>query len=143
MSGDGAATPDGGPLGTPGCAQTSTVVARPGRLVGAALCCYPARWRRRHGAEAAELAVLLIRDGAPAAVIAVSYLTGAARAWLARPPGRPLSTAAAVLLAAACLLGSTAALVAETTPARAASTSNAPASHPPCTSERAAHARSC
>ncbi len=113
--------------------------ARPGRLVGAALRCYPARWRRRHGDEAAELAALLIRDGRPAAVIAVSYLAGAARAWLAPPPGsrRPLSTAATVLLAAACLLGCSAALLAETAPARAASTSRPatkpapPASHSP------------
>jgi hypothetical protein len=36
-----------------------------GRLVDAALRCYPARWRRRHADEAAELAVLLVRDGTP------------------------------------------------------------------------------
>jgi len=44
--------------------------AREGRLVDAALRCYPARWRRRHADEAAELAALLIRDGTPAASIA-------------------------------------------------------------------------
>ncbi len=93
-----------------------------GGLVGAALRCYPARWRRRHADEAAELAALLIRDGNPAASIAWSYLAGAAREWLTPPPGRSLSTVAAALLTVTCLLGFSAALVAETAPARAAST---------------------
>ena len=62
--------------------------AREGRLVGAALRCYPARWRRRHADEAAELAALLIGDGTPAASIAWSYLVGAAREWLTPRPGR-------------------------------------------------------
>jgi hypothetical protein len=96
------------------------------RLVGAALGCYPARWRRRHADEAAELAALLIQDGTPAASIAWSYLVGAAREWLTPRPGRSLSTVAAALLAATCLLGFPAALVAETAPARAASTTQSP-----------------
>ena len=100
--------------------------AREGRLVDAALRCYPARWRRRHADEAAELAALLIRDGNPAASIAWSYLAGAAREWLAPRPGRSLSTVAAALLAAACLLGFSAALVAGTAPARAAGTTQSP-----------------
>jgi hypothetical protein len=100
--------------------------ARDGRLVDAALRCYPARWRRRHADEAAELAALLIRDGTPAASIAWSYLTGAAREWLAPRPGRPLSTVAAALLAATCLLGFSAALIAQTTPAKAAGTPQSP-----------------
>ena len=100
--------------------------AREGRLVDAALRCYPARWRRRHGDEAAELAALLIRGGTPAASIAWSYLAGAAREWLAPPPGRSLSTVAAALLAATCLLGFSAALVAETAPAKAAGTTQSP-----------------
>ena len=95
---------------------------REGRLVGAALRCYPARWRRRHADEAAELAALLIRDGTPAASIAGNYLAGAAREWLTPRPGRPLSAVAAALLALTCLLGFSAALVAETVPAKAAST---------------------
>ncbi|MGH3280775.1 MAG: hypothetical protein ACRDNW_16780, partial [Trebonia sp.] len=99
--------------------------ARERRLVAAALRCYPARWRWRHADEAAELAALLIGDGAPAASVAWSYLVGAARAWLAPRPGRPLSMAGAALLAAACLLGFSAALVAGTVPARAASTAPA------------------
>jgi hypothetical protein len=99
---------------------------RAARLVETALRCYPARWRRRHGEEAAELAVLLIRDGTPAGSIAWSYLAGAAREWLTPRPGRRLSTVACALLAAACLLGISAGLLASTAPARAASTSQAP-----------------
>jgi len=49
------------------------------RLIGTALRCYPARWRRRHGDEAAELAALLIADGSSPSSIALSYLAGAAR----------------------------------------------------------------
>jgi hypothetical protein len=97
--------------------------ARESRLANAALRCYPARWRRRHADEAAELAALLIADGTPAASVAWNYLLGAARAWLTPRPGRPLSAVAAALLAAACLLGLSAALVAESAPARAAGTS--------------------
>jgi hypothetical protein len=100
--------------------------AQEGRLVDAALRCYPAHWRRRHADEAAELAALLIRDGNPAASIAWSYLVGAARVWLTPRPGRSLSTVAAALLAAACLLGFSAALVAETAPAKAAGTTQSP-----------------
>ncbi|HTR94853.1 MAG TPA: hypothetical protein VMI73_24245 [Trebonia sp.] len=103
--------------------------ATQGRLVGAALHCYPVRWRRRHGDEAADLAALLISDGTPAASIAWSYLLGAAREWLAPPPGRSLSAVTAALLAAACLLGFSAALIAETVPARAAGTTH-PATAP-------------
>jgi hypothetical protein len=95
---------------------------RESRLAGAALRCYPARWRRRHADEAAELAALLIADGTPAVSIAWNYLAGAAREWLTPRPGRPLSAVAAALLAAACLLGLSAALVAESAPARAAGT---------------------
>jgi len=95
------------------------------RLVETALRCYPARWRRRHGDEAAELAALLIRDGTPAGSIALSYLAGAARAWLTPRPGRPLSTVACALLVAACSLGVSAGLLAPAASARAASTSQA------------------
>jgi hypothetical protein len=100
--------------------------SREGRLVDAALRCYPARWRRRHADEAAELAALLIRDGAPAASIAWSYLAGAAREWLAPRPGRSLSTVTAALLIVTCLLGFSAALVAETASAKAAGTTQVP-----------------
>jgi hypothetical protein len=92
------------------------------RLVEAALRCYPARWRRRHGDEAAELAVLLITDGTPAGSIACSYLAGAAREWLTPRPGRRLSTVACAVLVAACSLGASAGVLASAGPARAAST---------------------
>jgi hypothetical protein len=99
--------------------------SRTARLVETVLRCYPARWRRRHGDEAAELAALLIRDGTPAGSIAWSYLAGAAREWLTPRPGRRLSAVACALLAAACLLGVSAGLLASAGPARAASTSQA------------------
>ena len=85
--------------------------------------CYPARWRRRHGEEAAELAALLIRDGTPAGSVAWSYLAGAAREWLAPRPGRHLTAVACALLVAACSVGVSAGLLASAAPARAASTS--------------------
>jgi hypothetical protein len=99
--------------------------SRATRLVETVLRCYPARWRRRHGDEAAELAALLIRDGTPAGSIAWSYLAGAAREWLTPRPGRRLSTVACALLVAACSLGVSAGLLASAGPARAASTSPA------------------
>jgi hypothetical protein len=92
------------------------------RVVERALRCYPARWRRRHGDEAAELAALLIRDGASAGSIALSYLAGATREWLTPRPGLRLSTAAGALLVAACALGVSAVLLASSAPARAALT---------------------
>jgi hypothetical protein len=98
---------------------------RADRLVETVLRCYPARWRRRHGEEAAELAALLIRDGTPAGSVAWSYLAGAAREWLTPRPGRRLSTVACALLVAACSLGVSAGLLASTAPATAASTSQA------------------
>ncbi len=99
---------------------------RAARLVETALRCYPARWRRRHGEEAAELAALLIKDGTPAGSIARSYLAGAAREWLTPRPGRRLSTVACALLVAACSLGISAGLLAPAAPARAASARAAP-----------------
>ena len=92
------------------------------RLVERALRCYPARWRRRHGDEAAELAALLIGDGASAGSIALSYLVGAAREWLTPRPSLRLSAATGALLIAACSLGVSAVLLASSAPARAALT---------------------
>jgi hypothetical protein len=105
---------------------------RTARLVGAALRCYPAGWRRRHGDDATELAALLISDGTPVVSIALSYLAGAAREWLTPRPGRRLSMAACGLLAAACALTISAAVLAQTAPARAASTSSARSAHLAC-----------
>jgi hypothetical protein len=96
---------------------------RADRLVETALRCYPARWRHRHGQEAAELAALLIRDGTPAGSVAWSYLAGAAREWLTPRPERRLTALACALLVAACSLGVSAGLLASAGPARAASTS--------------------
>jgi hypothetical protein len=98
---------------------------RAARLVGTVLRCYPARWRRRHGEEAAELATLLIRGGTPAVSVAWSYLAGAAREWLTPRPGRHLTAVACALLVAACSLGVSAGLLTSAAPARAASTSQA------------------
>src|SRR5277367_914460 len=95
------------------------------RLVETVLRCYPARWRRRHGEEAAELAALLIRDGTPAGSVAWSYLAGAARERLTPRPGRRLSAVACALLVAAGSLGVSAGLLASTPPATAASTGQA------------------
>ena len=102
-------------------------MAGPGatRLVGTVLRCYPARWRRRHGDEAAELAALLIRGRTPAGSIAWSFLAGAARERLTPRPGLRLTAVACALLVAACSLGVSAGLLASTAPARAASTSQA------------------
>jgi hypothetical protein len=97
------------------------------RLIGTALRCYPARWRRRHGDEAAELAALLIGDGSSPSSIALSYLAGAAREWLLPRPSRRLSTVACALLVVVSSLGLSAELVASAAPARAAS-QTAPAS---------------
>ncbi len=98
---------------------------RADRLVEAVLRCYPARWRRRHGEEAAELAALLIRDGTPAVSVAWSYLTGAARERFTPRSGRRLTAVACALLVAACSLGVSAGLLASAAPARAASTNQA------------------
>jgi hypothetical protein len=99
--------------------------ARATWLVETALRCYPARWRRRHGQEAGELAALLIKDGTPAASIALSYLAGAARERLTPRPGPRLTAAACALLVVACSVGASAGLLASAAPARAASASQA------------------
>jgi hypothetical protein len=90
------------------------------RVIKTVLRCYPARWRRRHGTEAAELAALLIGDGTPAGSIAVSYLAGAAREWLTPRPSRRLRAVACGLLIAAGALGASAGVLGATVPARAA-----------------------
>ncbi|HEX4255280.1 MAG TPA: hypothetical protein VH089_09340 [Streptosporangiaceae bacterium] len=126
------------------------------RLVHTVLRCYPARWRRRHGDEAAELAALLIRDGSPAAAVAGSYLAGAGREWLTPRPGRRVSAVACALLVAAGALGVSTGLLASAGPARAASNSRASThcrpSPPALTPDRgqpqliipaASHGRSC
>ena len=92
-----------------------------GRLVQAALRCYPERWRSRHGEEAAELAGLLIRDGTPAWSIAWSYFKGAASTRLVRQPRGRLGTAVGAVVAASCSLGLSLALLSSSVPASATS----------------------
>ena len=91
----------------------------PERLVRIALHCYPERWRNRHGEEAAELARLLIRDGTPARSIAWSYVKGAARTRLVPQPHRRLGAAVGALVAVACSLGVSLALLSSSAPANA------------------------
>ena len=95
-------------------------MAGPGseRLVRNALRCYPQRWRSRHGEEAAELAMLLMRDGTPARSIAWSYFKAAARTRLMQPRRR-LRVAVGALVAAACSLGVSLALLSSSAPANA------------------------
>jgi hypothetical protein len=100
------------------------------RLVACALRCYPQRWRSRHGDEAAEIACLLLRDGAPARSVAWSYLMGAARTRLVTGPRRRLGAAAAALLLAAGSLGVPLALLSAPAPANAANVTHSRAAHP-------------
>jgi hypothetical protein len=114
-------------------------------MVLAVLRCYPSRWRRRHGDEAAELAALLIRDGTPVRSIALSYLGGAAREWCG---GRRARVAAGALVAAICALGLSAGLMASAVPARADSTNHGHTTHcqvtpTPTTHRGAGHGRTC
>ena len=106
------------------------------RLVESALRCYPRRWRSRHGDEAAEVAILLIRDGTPAWSVAWSYLMGAARTRLVIEPRRRLGAAVGVLLLAAGSLGVPLALLSSPAPANAASVTHSRPAHP-----RPAHPR--
>jgi len=113
----------------------------PGRLVAAVLRCYPARWRSRHGDEAAELAELLIRDGTPARSVALSYLGGAARARLT---GKPSRRVAAALIVAAGSLGAPLTLLSAGPAAGAAHVSRAPASRTGTrTARTATHNQQC
>jgi hypothetical protein len=94
-------------------------------LVEAVLRCYSRQWRRRHGDEAAEVALLLLRDGVPARSIAASYLMGAARERLTPRPGHRLAAAAVAVLAVASSLGAALALLTVSVPASAASSVHA------------------
>jgi hypothetical protein len=117
---------------------TGMPVTRAPRVVGIVLRCYPRLWRQRHGDEAAELAVLLMRDGIPARSIAWSYTRGAARERLTPRPGRRLAATATVLLAVAGSAGAPLALLSATAPASAASATRA---HVSPRDDTAAHPR--
>jgi hypothetical protein len=103
--------------------------ARSTRLVASALRCYPRRWRRRHGGEAAQIAALLIQDGTPAWSVAWSYLWGAARARLVSGPRRRAGAAVGALLLAAACLGVPLALLSAPSPAHAASVAHSRTAH--------------
>jgi len=115
----------------------------PARVVGLALRCYPRRWRRRHGTEAAELAALLIADGVPARSVACSYLCAAAREWLTPQPGHRLAAAAAALLIVAGSLGVPLGLLSASAPASAASAARghtaSASAQPACTPHQHPH----
>ena len=123
----------------------------PARVVGLALRCYPRRWRRRHGTEAAELAALLIADGVPARSVACSYLCAAARERLTPQPGHRLAAAAAALLIVAGSLGVPLGLLSASAPASAASAarghsasqnpSASASAQPTCTAHQHPHLR--
>ena len=90
------------------------------RIIAAVLRCYPARWRSRHGDEAAVLASALLDDGTPWWSIAGSFLGGAAKERALRKPSLRVGSALTVLtvgIAAVPL-----ALFASLTPASASST---------------------
>jgi hypothetical protein len=118
----------------------------PARVVGLALRCYPRRWRRRHGTEAAELAALLIADGVPPRSVAWSYLCAAARERLTPQPGHRLAAAAAAVLIAAGSLGVPLGLLSASAPASAASAAQAhpasPGAHPACSPHPRSHSHS-
>jgi hypothetical protein len=92
---------------------------RESRAVGAALRCYPARWRSRHGAEATLIASALLEDGVPWWSVALSFLAGATRERVRKPSLRLGTTLAAITVAVAAV---PLALLASLTPASASNT---------------------
>jgi hypothetical protein len=93
--------------------------SRESRAVGAALRCYPARWRSRHGTEATLIASALLEDGIPWWSVALSFLGGATRERVRKPGLLVATTLAAITVAVAAVpLG----LLASLTPASASNT---------------------
>jgi hypothetical protein len=93
--------------------------SRESRAVGAALRCYPARWRSRHGTEATLIASALLEDGIPWWSVALSFLGGATRERVRKPSLGVGTTLAAITVAVAAVpLG----LFASLTPASASNT---------------------
>ena len=73
--------------------------SREQRAVAAAVSCYPARWRSRHGDEATLLTSALLEDGVPWWSIALSFLGGASRERILRKPSpRVGATLAAIMI---------------------------------------------
>jgi hypothetical protein len=93
--------------------------SREHRIIAAALRCYPARWRTRHGDEAVVLASALLEDGTPWWSIAGSYLASATKERAFRKPSLRIGS-----VVTAIILGITVtplALFASFTPASASS----------------------
>ena len=90
------------------------------RIIAAVLRCYPARWRSRHGDEAASIASALLDDGTPWWSIAGSFLGGVAKERAFRKPTLRIGSAmAAITLGIAAV---PLALFASLTPASASGT---------------------
>jgi len=89
------------------------------RAVGAALRCYPARWRLRHGAEARLIASALLDDGVPWWSVTLSFLGGATRERVRKPSLRVGTTLAAIAVGVASV---PLAMLAPLTPASASNT---------------------
>jgi hypothetical protein len=94
--------------------------SRESRVIAAVLRCYPARWRFRHGDEAAALATSLLEDGTPWWSIAGSFLNGAAKERVCRKPRLRIGPAMAALILV--LAAAPVALLASLTPASASGT---------------------
>jgi hypothetical protein len=94
--------------------------SRENRIIAAALRCYPARWRSRHGDEATVLASALLEDGVSWWSIVGSFLGAAARQRIFRKPSLRVGSALAAItvgIAAVSL-----ALFSSLTPASASNT---------------------
>jgi hypothetical protein len=71
--------------------------SRERRVVAAAVRCYSARWRQRHGDEATLIASALLDDGVPWWSVTLSFLGGAARERFVRRASLRLRTTVAAL----------------------------------------------
>jgi hypothetical protein len=71
--------------------------SRERRVVAAVVRCYPARWRLRHGEEAALIGSALLDDGVPWWSVAFNFLSGAARERVVRGSSMRFGTTLAAL----------------------------------------------
>ncbi|MGB8178929.1 MAG: hypothetical protein WCF63_02080 [Acidimicrobiales bacterium] len=94
--------------------------SRERRAIDCALRCYSARWRRRHGEDAAMLAAALLDDGVAWWSLAASYLGGAVRERVVRRLSRRVSTTVVALVVGVAAVPL--ALLTSLTPASASST---------------------
>jgi hypothetical protein len=94
--------------------------SRESQIIAAALHCYPARWRSRHGLDATLLASALLEDGVSWWSIVGSFLGAAARERLLRKPSLRVGSALAAI--AVGIAAVSLALFASLSPASATST---------------------